>query len=160
MRPGHYAYRFGGFAMKPPAKQYHLVGAGTITLTGNKITGFHSAAYTKLTQYDSVQCGHFRLNGDYGPRKGGDGDHDIEATITFTQIETDVNGKPKQVLKGTFALVPAGSDDGFWLISTGAHHTDTNQAAVELVSGEAIRIRDPEAAYSAARDAAKLAAAR
>ena len=161
MRPGHYAYRFHGYAMKKPASQYQLVGAGTISLEGKTISGFHSASYTKLSSYDSVRCGHFRLNGVYGPRKDGDGEHDVEATITFTQIEKDEHGNPLQVLKGTFALVPAGDDDGFWMISTGAHHTDTKAPAVELVSGEAIRIRDEDsAAYSAAVRAAKLASAR
>jgi hypothetical protein len=106
----------------------------------NKISGFHSAAYTPLTDCYAVEPGHFTLSGTYGPRKQGNGPDDLEADITFTQQETDDAGKPLQVLRSRFSLVPAGGVDGFWLISTKTEHKDLKVPAVELVSGEAIRV--------------------
>lgn len=146
MNPGKYAYRFTGHAMSQGIPHY-LAGVGTMVLgPGKKISGFHAAAFTALEGFDAeVTSGRFLLDGRYGLRTGAKHEDDVEAVITFTQLETDVSGKPLQVLKGTFNLVPAGGADGFWMISTGAKHVDSGKAAVELVSGEAVRITtEPE----------------
>src|SRR5262245_29807809 len=124
MSDGKYAYRFTGFAMKKPAIQCSLVGVGVITLAGNTISGFHTAAFTPVTDCYEVTPGHFTLSGTFGPRAGGNGPEDCEAQITFTQQEKDGTGKPLQILAATFAMVPAGGVDGFWLISTDTRHKD------------------------------------
>ena len=97
-----------------------------------------------MTDCYKVKPGYFKLKGNYRPREDGDADFpdDLEAVITFTQQKTKDASEPLQVLVGTFSLVPAGGADGFWLISTETHHKDTKASAIELVSGEAIRIPD------------------
>ncbi|MEQ1818324.1 MAG: hypothetical protein ABL871_06905 [Terricaulis sp.] len=144
MRAGEYAYRFSGYAMQS-GDQCHLVGVGTVTLDGKKITkGQHRTYLTTLEGFDpQAQTGHFKLSGSYGPKDGDE--HDVEATITFTSVDLDAAGNSKQVLTGTFSLVPAGSADGYWMISTGAHNDTINERAVEVVSGELIRIGDVKA---------------
>jgi len=145
MNEGTYAYRFSGYAVKNN-EPWQLVGIGTMTLKAdNTITGFHTACSSPMEGFDAaLQVGRFSLTGSYGPKKNGFGANDLEASITFTQVETE-NGVPKQVLDGTFSLVPAGAADGFWLISTGAYNNTSRTNAVEVVSGEAMRIGNASA---------------
>jgi hypothetical protein len=142
MKQGNYAYRFAGYALNQPNLQSYLVGVGVLKLeANNKMSGFHTSSHMLLNECTKVEPGHFTLVGTYWQRQGGNGPNDMEAEITFTQEEKGPDGKkPKQVLVAKFAIVPAGGEDGFWLISTDAYHQDSRAPAVELVSGEAVRI--------------------
>ena len=141
METGKFAYRFSGSAMKM-GMEFHLVGVGIMNMDADgKISGFHTASITPLNGSNAaISVSRYTLRGNYGPRKGGFGDDDLKAKITFTSEKKDKSGNPVQVLTGTFSMVPAGSGDRFWLISTGAYNETEQTTADEVVSGEAIKI--------------------
>jgi len=140
MDSGTYSYRFSGSTMKM-GKEFFLVGIGIMVLdeVGN-VTGHHTSSILPLVGSNAaIQVARFQLTGTYGVRAGGFGQHDLEASITFTEVVQNPND-PAQVLIGTFAMVPAGALNRLWLISTGAFNQTENSEAHELVTGEAIRI--------------------
>jgi hypothetical protein len=144
MTPGRYSYRFSGHAMSEGVHHF-LAGVGTIVLEpGNKLSGFHTSSLIALSGQDSkVKPRYYTLTGNYGPRRDAYSAYDEEARITFTQVGKNDDGSPLQKLKGKYAIVPAGGEDGFWLLSTASHHDNPqNTPAVEMVLGEAIRVRD------------------
>lgn len=138
MRAGTYAYRFSGYAMKKK-REHHLVGIGTMQLHPDfSITGQHRAALLTFVSDLPVQRGLYDITGTY--EQLDDDGRDFEAEITFTRKPWDDDDTIKQVIVGTFSLVPAGGADGFWLISTHTFNETEGEEAEEVVSGEAILI--------------------
>lgn len=144
MTPGRYSYRFSGYAMSEGV-QHFLAGVGTIILKpDDTLAGFHTSSFMALSGQDAkVTPRYYELAGKYGPREGGLSEYDAEASITFTQVGKNPDDSPLQKLKGKYAIVPAGGEDGFWLVSTSSRHDNPqNTPAVEMVLGEAIRVRE------------------
>ena len=143
MNVGDYAYRFSGFAMERTTPNY-LVGVGVMNLDPkNLITGHHTSAVAPIQGTGAtLRVAHFSLSGSFGIPSNPMGPNDLEAKITFSQLDTDKD-RPLQVLAATFALVPAGDLDRFWLISTGACNKTLKQLAIECVTGEAVRMKTP-----------------
>jgi hypothetical protein len=141
---GLYTYRFGGFSVNKGVP-HHVVGVGTMVLKslagsgpGEIKAGTHVSTATQLTGDAVLNTEAFTLTGTFTPSLLGANIWD--ATITFTSTDVDENGDPDEVLEGSFAFVPAGSDDRFWLILTGATNETAGRVADEVVSGEAVRL--------------------
>ncbi len=143
MNTGDYAYRFSGFAMDGTTPNY-LVGVGVMHLDSkNVISGHHTSAVTPIQNIGAaLKVAHFSLSGSFGAPSSPMGPNDFEAKILFTQLATDKD-RPLQVLDTTFAVVPAGDEDRFWLISTYAHNDTLKKLATECVTGEAVRMKTP-----------------
>lgn len=143
INPGHYSYRFRGFAMQPLYRNpWYLVGMGTIDLTeGAAKNGLHSSTIHRHNSSASeFTYSTFSVNGNYKwDAKTGTWHSDL----TFTQL-TRSRGTTLQVLHGRFSIVRADEADKYWLISTGGilHSGQMRAPTSEVVEGEIIRIGD------------------
>jgi hypothetical protein len=136
---GNYTHKFDGNAIDINSTPYFIGGVGTLTLTaatsGFTLTGVQQAVALPMgNQVTDVTYVTYLLTGTVVQQTG---QIIWNADITFTQ---DVASNPV-VMKGQFALVPAGSWDKYWAVSTGAqiiHGADV--APTEAVTGTIQRL--------------------
>ncbi len=131
---GNYSHKFQGNAIDINTTPYFIGGVGTMTLvaatSGFTLTGVQQAVALPMgNQVTEVSYVTYLLTGTVVQQAG----QDIwNADITFTQ---DVASNPV-VMKGQFALVPAGSWDKYWAVSTGSQIIHgANVAPTEAVMG-------------------------
>jgi len=125
---GNYAHRFSGFSMDNDTP-FYVVGVGLIQLKSDgTLSGRQKSSTTQIAgQGASLMHASFTLSGKWTDNADGTG----SVEITFTSSN--------ETMTGTFDFVSAGSDR-LWLISSGATLAPNNQAADEVVTGEAVRI--------------------
>jgi hypothetical protein len=136
---GDYSHKFQGNAIDVNSTPYFIGGVGTMTLTaatsGFTISGVQQAVALPMgNQVTDVTYVTYLLTGTVVQQTG---KPIWDADITFTQ---NVASDPI-VMKGQFALVPAGSWDKFWAVSTGSeiiHGADV--APTEAVMGTIRRL--------------------
>jgi hypothetical protein len=115
---GSYSHKFQGNAIDLNSTPYFIGGVGTMVLvaatSGFTLTGVQQAVALPMgNQVTDITYVTYNLTGTVVQQ----GTAPIwNADITFTQ---DVASNPV-VMKGQFALVPAGSWDKFWAVSTGS----------------------------------------
>ncbi len=136
---GDYSHKFQGNAIDVNSTPYFIGGVGTMTLTaatkGFTLTGVQQAVALPMgNQVTDVTYVTYLLTGTVVQQAGAP---IWDADITFTQ---DVPSNPV-VMKGQFALVPAGSWDKFWAVSTGSEIIHgANVAPTEAVMGTIRRL--------------------
>jgi hypothetical protein len=136
---GDYTHQFQGNAIDVNATPYFIGGVGTMTLvaatSGFTLTGRQEAVSLPIANMGAeVIHVTYLLSGTVVQQAG----RNIwNADITFTQ---DVATSPV-VMKGQFALVPAGSWDKYWAVSTGSEIiSGADVAPTEAVTGTIRRL--------------------
>jgi hypothetical protein len=136
---GDYTHRFQGNAVDPNDTPYFIGGVGTMSLvaaaSGFTLTGRQEAVALPLgNQMFNVEHVTYLLSGTVVQQTG---QNIWDADITFTQ---NVASNPV-VMKGQFALVPAGSWDEWWAVSTGSQIVHgANVVPTEAVTGTIRRL--------------------
>jgi hypothetical protein len=130
---GTYSLRFAGFGLGPQSESFHLTGVGRIKLHANKTVS--GSQYSSLCPISTGLNSSVFLHAKYNL----EGTYAIDADGTGT-VSIDFVMDEKVVQKDVFRVVASNAAGRhFWIIST--HPTKGGNDVLELVSGEAVRLR-------------------
>jgi hypothetical protein len=131
---GDYTFRFTGTSLQQ-CRPWQLAAVGFFSIddAGN-LVGSHQGAIMPLEGVDgSLQSFTYSLTGTVlqpsSPTQVG--------RIDVAFALTAGNGRD---MTGTYAVIPAGADDRFWLVSTGSSLAKGGTSPIELSTGEAVRL--------------------
>ncbi|HMA71576.1 MAG TPA: hypothetical protein VKP67_08825 [Xanthobacteraceae bacterium] len=132
---GEYSFRFGGFAVGPDERLYHIVGVGVFHLSdsGNLLGEHQSTIMALAGPKAATKHSHYFWKGTYVINANGTG----TLSVDFHPGSADSPAN----LHDDFSLVLSETPDRFWFISNGPKIMPEDKSVPEMVSAEAVRIR-------------------
>jgi len=132
---GDYSFRFGGYAVGPDERLYHIVGVGIFHLSpAGDLRGEHQSTIMALAgPKAATKHSHYFWRGSYLIKSNGTG------TLSVYFHPDSPDNPPN--LQDDFSLVLSETPDRFWFISNGPKILPEDRAVPEMVSAEAVRMR-------------------